>query len=406
MELLIVRQAISCNLRRAGLLLLAACWGIGASVGGLAGETQKRLMGADSPQAAGRNNFPSAGFQADQATPSDVPTLSAEQRKQVQQMLTEFRGLRGQPGGMEKRAKLATEILLVSDAAAPMLGAVVEQEGAGLLTQYENGLILHGSAALKTELAKPGMREKVAELRRKIRDTTRIKDLTKQLIKSDIDPALKELGGILLIDPVKLSESAPAVKATRAELLQLEKQQDACAEILTRNPKLKAAGGPAVRSIGMQMKDREQAARFLAQELDAADKKTIAANRQLAGKLEKEEEAGLWELNQMRMLMGLPLLKVDLKLSAAARDHSNDMKEKNFFDHTSPVPGKKTFIQRARKFGVLAMGENIHQGSDRGADAIEDWHHSPGHHKSMFSADFGSVGLGKSGDYWTQMFGK
>ncbi len=343
---------------------------------------------------------------ANQEAKSDVPTLSAEQRKQVQQMLGEYRGLRGLPGAMEKRAKLATEILLVSDAAAPMLATVVENEAAAALTQYENSLLMQGSAALKAELAKPGVREKVAELRHKIRDTTRLKDLSKKLIESDIDPALKELGQILLIDPVKLAEATPALKTLRLELGQMEKQQASCLEIFKNHPKLKPAGGQPTREIGKQMKDREQAVRFGAQELDAADKKTLAANRQLAGKLEKEEEAGLWELNQMRMLMGLGLLKVDLKLSYAARDNSTDMKEKNFFDHTSPLPGKKTFIQRARKFGALALGENIHQGSDRGVDAIEGWHHSPGHHKNMFSDDFGSVGLGRNGDLWTQMFGK
>ena len=110
-------------------------------------------------------------------------------------------------------------------------------------------------------------------------------------------------------------------------------------------------------------------------------------------------------LNLTRNLLGLPSLAIDMKLTAAARDHSKDMEELKFMAHESPVPGKKTPEDRAARFGTSSLGENIFQGSRDGNAANRAWFHSPGHFKNMLG-DHQRVGVGRSGVYFTEMFGK
>ena len=74
------------------------------------------------------------------------------------------------------------------------------------------------------------------------------------------------------------------------------------------------------------------------------------------------------------------------------------------FAHESPVEGKRTPWDRAARFGTSASGENIAGGQTTGAGANLGWWYSPGHHKNMLGG-FGRVGLGRSGELWTQMFG-
>ena len=118
----------------------------------------------------------------------------------------------------------------------------------------------------------------------------------------------------------------------------------------------------------------------------------------------KDEMAAIEDANRIRMLAGLQPLKVDPLLCLAARGHSEDMARLKFFDHTSPVPGKTTPFDRARKAGTLAGGENIFMGSSSGTEANQGWFHSPGHHKNLMSPGYESIGMGRFGEYWTQMF--
>ena len=117
-----------------------------------------------------------------------------------------------------------------------------------------------------------------------------------------------------------------------------------------------------------------------------------------------EEHLGTLELNRLRYLLGLSLVRIDPKLSDAARDHSKDMTNVGFFSHTSPVSGKRRFGQRAANFGTSASAENIAAGQRTGPGAIRAWWYSPGHHKNMLGGH-GRTGLGQHGSMWTQMFG-
>ena len=106
----------------------------------------------------------------------------------------------------------------------------------------------------------------------------------------------------------------------------------------------------------------------------------------------------------MRHKAGLPVLLIDVKLCLAARGHSQDLHEKGFFSHLSPVPGKATPGDRSRLAGTTGEAENISMGRSSPQEAIAGWWYSPAHHQNMM-AGHKRVGLGRHEKHWTQMFG-
>ncbi len=133
---------------------------------------------------------------------------------------------------------------------------------------------------------------------------------------------------------------------------------------------------------------------------------------------EANEEAGSWAsgavrnfaeiLNHGRLVLGLGPLRLDEKLSAAAEGHSSDMARIGFFAHDSPVPGKKTPWDRAKKAGFegRAGGENIFMGSTEPGAAYDAWFASDGHRFIMLASGPDTLGVGISGKHWTMMTGR
>jgi uncharacterized protein YkwD len=111
--------------------------------------------------------------------------------------------------------------------------------------------------------------------------------------------------------------------------------------------------------------------------------------------------ATLCTLNAERARHGLPRLKLNKKLSRAARRHARDMVRRDYFAHDSLGGG--TFVDRIRNTGYMrgarswSVGENLAWGShERAAPrAITSmWMDSPGHRANILSASFREVGIG------------
>jgi len=105
-------------------------------------------------------------------------------------------------------------------------------------------------------------------------------------------------------------------------------------------------------------------------------KSTFKSNFRQFYTVRPSEMSGIRDLNLMRAIMGCKALKVDPKLCSASRMHSQDMKEKKFFAHESPLAGKKSPQDRARLHGTKAGGENIHYHSNssrKSFDANQSW---------------------------------
>ncbi|PKQ60342.1 hypothetical protein BZG02_19730 [Labilibaculum filiforme] len=93
-------------------------------------------------------------------------------------------------------------------------------------------------------------------------------------------------------------------------------------------------------------------------------------------------------------------------LEAAALKHSKDMKDNDFFSHTS-FNGDK-FVDRlnAAGYNYNNAGENIALGYSTEENVINAWLTSQGHCANIMNPNFTEMGVGRIENYWTQDFGK
>jgi uncharacterized YkwD family protein len=110
--------------------------------------------------------------------------------------------------------------------------------------------------------------------------------------------------------------------------------------------------------------------------------------------------------NTERSKQGLKALQIDNELSKVAGMKSQDMKDKNYFDHTSPTYGSP--FDMMKKFGISYRyaGENIAMGQRSPQEVVQAWMNSQGHRENIMNPNFTHIGVGHiaSGNYWTQMF--
>ncbi|MEI4768229.1 CAP domain-containing protein [Psychrobacillus sp. FJAT-51614] len=110
--------------------------------------------------------------------------------------------------------------------------------------------------------------------------------------------------------------------------------------------------------------------------------------------------------NQERAKQGLKALQIDTKLTQSAQAKSQDMKDKNYFSHTSPTYGSP--FDQMKSFGVTykAAGENIAMGQRSAKEVVDGWMNSQGHRENILNPSYTHIGVGlsDSGFYWTQQF--
>ncbi len=100
-------------------------------------------------------------------------------------------------------------------------------------------------------------------------------------------------------------------------------------------------------------------------------------------------------------------LKMDSALRCAARAHSLDMAENNYFSHTGH--DGSSFGQRANRaeYDAGPRGENIAGGYPDAEAVVQGWMDSPGHCNNIMAEGSNEIGIGYYGDgaLWTQVFG-
>lgn len=101
------------------------------------------------------------------------------------------------------------------------------------------------------------------------------------------------------------------------------------------------------------------------------------------------------------------------ELAEAARLHSLDMAEQDYFSHTS-LDGRSPW-DRMEDAGYTGFptSENIAAGSRTAQDAFNSWMSSDGHCRNIMSSNPNEIGVGYAtvegsswGHYWTQTFGE
>lgn len=111
-------------------------------------------------------------------------------------------------------------------------------------------------------------------------------------------------------------------------------------------------------------------------------------------------------VNEIRVKNGLNTLTADWELSRVARYKSQDMKDNNYFSHTSPVYGSP--FDMIKNFGISyrSAAENIAKGQKTPQAVMNGWMNSSGHRANILNSSYKKIGVGyvASGNYWTQMF--
>lgn len=92
-------------------------------------------------------------------------------------------------------------------------------------------------------------------------------------------------------------------------------------------------------------------------------------------------------------------------LAKAAYNHSKDMELNNYFSHVSGNNETTGDRMKAVGYNWRAYGENIALGQTTEEVVMNSWLKSEGHCKNIMNKSFKELGAGRSGNYWTQVFG-
>ncbi|MEN6549572.1 MAG: CAP domain-containing protein [Armatimonadia bacterium] len=143
-------------------------------------------------------------------------------------------------------------------------------------------------------------------------------------------------------------------------------------------------------------------------------------NSSVRCQLVADEAHMIYLVNQARLEDGQPILVPDPVVALVARRHSEEMRDKRYFDHKSPTPGMSNVQDRFRaifNYRPRLIGENLSRRWGSGyalcpeniLEAHHDLMNSPGHRRNILYPTFEWLGMGISvnpnGDFWiTEVF--
>lgn len=100
------------------------------------------------------------------------------------------------------------------------------------------------------------------------------------------------------------------------------------------------------------------------------------------------------------------MLNWDYQLERAAISHSIDMNVKGYFSHVSLDGSSYADRINGTDYEGNPGGENIASGYRSEEEVFNGWLNSPGHCMNMMNGNITDIAVGRSGNYWTMVFGK
>ena len=104
-------------------------------------------------------------------------------------------------------------------------------------------------------------------------------------------------------------------------------------------------------------------------------------------------ESVLSAVNAARAKAGCGPLRLNSKLSAAAKSHARAMAEQNFFAHAgkdgSRLPGR---VDR-QGYSYRTVAENIAAGQESAGEVVQAWLQSAGHRRNMLDCQMSETGI-------------
>jgi hypothetical protein len=174
--------------------------------------------------------------------------------------------------------------------------------------------------------------QEVAALRQKVLNLQHRPEaeFTKELIIREGDPALERLKEIFVVGREKVLAEHSNLQEARERLGGLGRLWERCAVYLYEQLPDNENKPKDPPSFERYLAGEESMATALAAPMDRRTLQILAANRRLSAQLQPEERRAVLALNLTRNLLGLSAVVIDLRLCAAARDHSEDMKRLSF----------------------------------------------------------------------------
>jgi len=105
------------------------------------------------------------------------------------------------------------------------------------------------------------------------------------------------------------------------------------------------------------------------------------------------EAAVVEEMNRQRATFGLPPLRINSRLEAAADDRITDMFDKQYFSHVSPDGIQPWSWVEQHGYDYREFGENLAVGYPSADSVVDGWMHSPGHRANVLNRNFEEVGV-------------
>lgn len=107
-------------------------------------------------------------------------------------------------------------------------------------------------------------------------------------------------------------------------------------------------------------------------------------------------------VNEARYNAGLPILKRNPVLDAAAKRKLDDMRAKNYFAHDTP-DGMKPWIF-FEGYEYKRAGENLAHQFDTVQETVDGWIASPTHYANIVKPEYTETGIAVDGDLVVQFF--
>lgn len=103
----------------------------------------------------------------------------------------------------------------------------------------------------------------------------------------------------------------------------------------------------------------------------------------------------------------VPPLTANPALRCAARVHTKDMADRDYFDHTNPEGQAPWDRMELAGYTWSQAAENIAAGNASPEATMTQWMNSSGHCSNIMGADYVDIGVGhvESAALWTQVFG-
>jgi len=110
-------------------------------------------------------------------------------------------------------------------------------------------------------------------------------------------------------------------------------------------------------------------------------------------------------LNDERGAAGILPVSHDIRLSAAAQGHADEMVEYGYLSHTDRDGGSVGDRALEAGYDYSFVGENIAEGYATDVDVMDAWMASPGHAANILDTRAVDFGIGREDDTWVMIVG-